>query len=124
TFAGSVPAIVAQSAYTFAGPQATVTTTALQRLTGAATTSLGAAANIPNVRVDLCYQPNGGGVLTNFSGFAYVEHPFTVARVPYTAVGSVVPGAGTWKVGLCVYNPTATSINQTNYMNGWVQVTN
>jgi len=111
-------------AWVFAGPQAVVTTTAAQRLTGVAVTSLGAAANIAFVRVDLCYQPNAGGAITNFSGGNYVEHSFTTARLPYTAAGTVVPGANTWKVGLCVFNNNATQINVTNWMNGWVQVTN
>jgi hypothetical protein len=123
--AGSVAVIPANGvAYVFAGPQAVVTTTAVQRLTGGAVTSLGAAAAIASVRIDLCYQPNGGGALVNFSGGNYVEHPFTTARLPFSATGSVVPGAGTWKVGLCVFNNSVTQINQTNWMNGWVQVTN
>jgi hypothetical protein len=125
TMAGFVSAIPAnQAVWVFAGPFAVVTTTAVQRLTATAETSLGAAANIASVRVDMCYQNNGGGTVFNFTGGNYIEHPFTVARLPFGAAASVVPGAGTWRVGLCVFNNSVTQINQTNWMNGWVQVTN
>jgi len=43
------------------------------------------------------------------------------ARVPFTAVGTVMPGAGTWDVGLCV---GATAAVVGGAKQGFIQVTN
>ena len=110
--------------WVFVGPTANVTVTAAQRLTGTATSSLAAAGNT-TARIDLCYQNSGGGTVTNFSGFNYIIQTFSAVRVPYTAAGSVVPGvAATYKVGLCALNGGVTAINNNDYVNGYVQVTN
>jgi hypothetical protein len=116
------------AAWIFAGPFATVTTTATQKLTGAAEAPLGltagAAAQI--TRVDLCYQSTAAGAtVTNFSGGNWSEHRVVAERRQYVAVGSVTPGAGTWRVGLCVHNSGgAAAISDNDYVNGYVQVTN
>jgi len=108
----------------FVGPTALVTTTASQRLTGTATAALAAAGNT-TTDLDLCYQNNGGGVITNFAGFAYIIQNFTTARNSYSAAGTIVPGvAATWRVGLCARNFSAVAINNNDYVNGWMQVTN
>jgi hypothetical protein len=126
-FGGFVSALPGSSGvYVFAGPTATVTTAAGQRLTGAAEApmGLGAGSAAQTANVDLCYQPNAGGALLNFSGSNYSIHRFVAERRAYTAVGSVVPGAGTWKVGMCVLNGGAAQISDNDYVNGYVQVTN
>lgn len=124
---GPVAAIPGNSGvYVFAGPTATVTTAAGQRLTGASEAPIGlpsgSAAQTANV--DLCYQPNAGGALINFSGGNYSIHRFVGERRAYTAVGTVVPGAGTWKVGMCVQNNGPAQISDNDFVNGYVQVTN
>jgi hypothetical protein len=108
--------------WAFMGPTALVSTTAVQRLTGTAEVPIGAAAST-TVHIDLCYQPNGGGALVNFSGGAYSIHQVTTTRAEFSAVGSVVPGAGNWNVGMCTRQNTS-QINNNDYVNGWVQVTN
>ena len=112
-------------AWVFAGPFAVVTTTAMQRLTGVGEAPLGLAAGTQTARVDLCFQNNAvPGILTNFSGGSYSLHQFAAVRAAYPAVGSVVPGAGTWRVGTCVFNSGVNALSNNDYGNGWVQVTN
>jgi hypothetical protein len=126
-FSGFVNAVAGSSTvYVFAGPTASVTTTANQRLTGAAEAPIALAAGSPqqDARYGLCYQPNAGGTLTNFVGFNYSIGQFTTVRHAWAAAASVVPGAGTWNVGFCVMNSGTGQINNNDYMNGWVQVTN
>jgi hypothetical protein len=126
-FSGFVSAIAGNSAaYVFAGPTAQVTTTMGQRLTGAAEAPIALATASPqqNARYGLCYQPSGGGALTNFVGFNFSIGQFTTLRTSWAAAASTVPGAGTWNVGFCVLNEGANQISNNDYMNGWVQVTN
>jgi hypothetical protein len=115
------------AAFVFAGPTATVTTTATQRLTGSAEAPIGLAegSSDQTAEIDLCYQPNAGGTLTNFNGMNSSSHVMFSDIRTYSAAGTVVPGAGTWKVGLCVRNNGGTaSISRNDYVNGWVMVTN
>jgi hypothetical protein len=127
-FGGLVSAITGNSlAYVFAGGTVLVTTTATQRLTGAAEAPMGLAAGAAaqTAFIDLCYQPAAGGALSNFSGGFYSIHRMVAERRAYTAVGTVVPGAGSWNVGLCVRNGGGgATISDNDYTNGYVQVTN
>ena len=126
-FSGFIGSIAGNSTvYVFAGPTATVITTAGQRMTGAAEAPMGLASGGPQTaRYGLCYQPSAGGIMTNFAGGAYSVGQFTTNRSAWTAAGSVVPGAGTWIVGFCVLNNGgALAIDNNDYVNGWVQITN
>jgi hypothetical protein len=128
-FNGAMGAFAGGSAvYVFAGPTAIVTTTASQRLTGAAeaalSSSTASASTGQAVRFGLCYQPNTGGTVVNFAGSNYsLGTVFPVQRT-FAAAASVVPGAGTWTVGFCVRNSLSASLDNNDYVNGWVQVTN
>ena len=124
TFVGSIDEIPGDSGIVFAGPTATVTTAAGQRLTGAAEVPLYSDPTTASFYFGLCYQSHGGGSLTNFAptgslGYAYPNDP----RV-FTATASVVPGAGTWNVGFCVMNLFSPKLESNTVVNGWVQVTN
>jgi len=124
-FNGIAPSIpVNAAAYQFVGPFVLVTTTAVQRLTGTASAPLGLANGAQTADLGLCYQNNGGGGITNFVGAAYSIHQFAAVRANYSAVGSVVPGAATWRVGMCVRNAGPAVISNNDFVNGWVQVTN
>ena len=113
--------------YVFVDATATVTTTASQRLTGAAEVPLESAASTSGQAFDygLCYQASGGGAVINFAGtLTYSTSAVFPDRRTFAAAASVVPGAGTWKVGFCVRNGNANAITYADYVNGWVQVTN
>ena len=126
-FSGPVQSIAGPSSvYVFAGPVATVTTTALQRLTGSAVAPLGLPPGSPVSRagVGLCFEPQPGAGVANFTGANYVLQDIFAERRSYAAAGSVVPGAGTWRVGMCVRNTGSVPINTNDFVNGWVMVTN
>ena len=123
SWGGSVGVLATDaSVYQFAGPTATVTTTAGQRLTGAATTALGkSVAGLQQFRYGLCYEPAAGGTVNNFVGGLYIVGQMDNGpRQSWSATASVVPGAGTWKVGFCTFN--SFDINNNDYVNGWVMV--
>lgn len=52
----------------FVGPTETITTTASQELLSAVQTPMGAMSSNPRVIYNSCYQPNGGGAISHFSG--------------------------------------------------------
>lgn len=128
TFAGfsNIPDTGGITTYAFNGATATVTTTSSQRLTGAATASLGkSAAGSGQIGYGLCYQPNAGGPLVNFVGGAYIigQVDGSNVRRDYSAAATVVPGAGTWKVGFCV-GTNGFNLDANDFTNGWVIVSN
>jgi len=124
-FSGSVGDVDANNLLHFVGPHAVVTIAAGQRLTGAATVALGKTGVVPPflIQYGLCYQPDAGGALTNFAGSNYILAyvPGSGDRRDYSATASVVPGAGTWRVGFCVIN--GVDLDNNDYVNGWVMAT-
>ena len=128
TFIGSIaPSIAPSGLWQFVGGTGAATTTASQRFTGTAIIPIGlavGAASPQDVRVDLCYQPSAGGAIANFTGPNFSLPQITTLRTAFSPAASVVPGAGTWKVGACVnFNGTGTIANN-DFANGWVQITN
>ncbi|MDC0666381.1 collagen-like protein [Nannocystis radixulma] len=128
TFAGQTAGYAAGSnTWVFVGPTAVVNTQAGQRITGTAEASLG--LDLANqfaslADVDLCYQAVGNPALTSFNGDLAVNHMFLAAGLAYVGTGSVVPGAGSWNVGLCLRNSGTEDIVYNDRVNGWVMVTN
>jgi hypothetical protein len=114
--------------FAFAGPFATLTTTAAQRITGAVTLTLFASQGGNVFSEALCYRQSlGGGALQTFPGGGsidgLVEPPTANVTEPSTITDTVVPGAGTWDVGPCIGNGTG-SVNLTvSRAAGWFQVT-
>ena len=114
-------------AYVFVGNTATVTTTASQRLTGAAEVPLYSTPSTTGQSFDfgLCYQPSTGGTISDFTGISdYSTAVVYPEKRSFAASASVVPGAGTWKVGFCVNNYWGSNSIGSDWVNGWVQVTN
>ena len=128
SFSGAIQAISGATGapYVFAGPTASVTITAVQRLTGSGFGVFGLTSGGPQfVDLGMCYQL-GAGVVTNFIGSAhYATVPVPAERRVYASSATVVPGtAGTYTVGFCVRNQHGTiAIDNNDYMNGYVQVT-
>jgi hypothetical protein len=116
--------------YVFAGPTTTVTTLENQRVTGAAEAPLAHTLSPMNparqFRYGLCFQPVGGGSLTNFAGDSYSVGELNNYRTSWMAAATRVLGAGTWNVGFCVASATnlAVTYNDNDFVNGWVMVTN
>lgn len=114
--------------YVFAGPSTMITTLANQRVTGAAEAPLALtmAGAIRLFRYGLCYQPEGGGVLTNLVGDDYSVGELNSVRTSWSASATRVFEAGTWRIGFCVASDGNLPIayNDNDFVNGWVMVTN
>lgn len=128
-FAGPVANVIPPQAlpysfsWVFAGPTVSVTTAATQHLVGTAVAVLGSTSGT-EFDFGLCYRKASGGEVRNFVGTDYLTADATHLRLPYTASASVVPGAGTWTVGFCVVNEGPFSLNDNDFVNGWVQAMN
>ena len=128
TFGGAVRTIDFDSRqWFFAGPTISVTTTESQRITGAAQAPLGTTtAGIAVFRYDLCYRTAGTtNIPVNFTGVNYSQGKVsdTAGVLSFTAAASVVPGAGIWEVGYCVWNTGTLDLNNNDYVNGWIIIT-
>jgi hypothetical protein len=115
-------------AIVFAGPTATVTTTAADpTIVASGSASLGTSTGTAPGYMGICYQASTGGVLhflDNKPGGANENvTPNTNSMVAgVSEVGA--PGAGTWKVGVCVVNLSTTQAWDGNDSSiGWAMVT-
>lgn len=110
--------------YVFAGPCATVTTTATQRFTGAASLVLGTAPSTTTAaRTGLCYQPGPSGLINNVAGFDFIDATVGTLHI-HSASATVALVAGAWNVGACVRNVGAVALSNNDWVNGWIMVTN
>lgn len=110
--------------WSFMGPTATVTVATGQRLTASAVAALGADV-ADYVGVAVCYRIQAGGTVTPFVGNSWVGSEIQTWTTAVAASGSATPAANTYLVGVCGiggFNPVL--LNNNDYVNGWVQVTN
>ena len=123
---GPVASIIGNSGvYVFAGDPAQVTITATRpRVTGSASAPMGLSAGTPQLAdVGMCFQPVAGGVVANFYGSYFSQHSFTTTRATYAVAATRLLLPGTYNVGMCVRNNGSGTINNNNFINGWVMVT-
>lgn len=128
---GIPPTPVGSAPWFFAGPFATVTVNAGQRITGSGCASLAHASN-NNVTVSaaLCLSANIDGAtlepfhLSNFPDASVLPQP---TRTLLSANGSrLITTSGTYRVGFCVRNKS-TNVSLpggTDFVNAWFMVTN
>jgi hypothetical protein len=112
----------ADGVWQFLGPQAVVTTTAAQRVTASAMVPIATTGAPQTIRLDVCHQASAGGTVSPFSGSQFSLVALTSTRVAQAVAGTTVPGAGTWRVGACAQ--TTVAIDNSDFVNGYVQVTN
>ena len=89
----------------FLGSTVSVTTAANQHLVAALSSTVDVYPSGTVLgALNACYQPSVGGAVTSFGGpdVTYFIGSTGPAAQPITVTNSVVPGAGTWKVGLCM----------------------
>jgi hypothetical protein len=134
-FQGVVNPIAGNSSeYVFAGPSAELTLKGGERLTGAASAPMGLSKDAPRQTADvgLCYQlivsrAHPAGKVRNFVGANFSAHLFTATRATYSATATIGPDPalvpGIYRVGMCVRNNGNSAINDNNFVNGWVRVT-
>ncbi len=109
----------------FVGPTTSVTVTSPdQLLVGSAMVPV--AANAPGqVALDLCRQTNGSGFLTNFSFSNFSLTEVDTTRTAQAVSATNRPGPGTYTVGVCAFtNTTAVTLNDNDFVNGWVMAVN
>ncbi|MBA3550148.1 MAG: hypothetical protein H0T76_27025 [Nannocystis sp.] len=124
-FSGASPAnIPITAAFVFVGGTANVNVAANQRLTASGMAGLGTAL-MAVAQVDICYR-NGPApaALVNFAGGSVSTVGFLAGKAPYAVTGTIAPNlAATLTVGFCVRNNSAALVGS-DFVNGWVQVTN
>jgi hypothetical protein len=129
SWAGPDNTIPTSSGYVFAGPTTTLTTVAGQSIMASSEAALespgGADAN-----VTICKAPAATGTPVTFldataPGGAFSNVTVSATRLTYAAEGTGSPGAGTWKIGECVENTSATNtIGPNDYTLGYAFVVN
>lgn len=127
TWAGQVGVIPANSGIVFAGPTATLTTTATQRVLASGSAALATGTGSVSFQLGICKQPSAGGTISilNLNPTAYDSVLATTTRIPFAMSDSGVPGAGTWNIGICVASPLSSqAINNNDQSIGWAIVTN
>jgi hypothetical protein len=119
------------SNYVFEGSTSTLTTTATQRITGSATSFVFVTAAGGAIDQSFCYRAAATtNPLITFPGGVVFSTKTVVPDAPVgstsfettTVTDTVVPGAGSWEVGKCLNNGTASPLH-VNRMSGWLQVT-
>ncbi|WP_374087458.1 DNRLRE domain-containing protein [Methylomicrobium lacus] len=117
-----------ETAFTFHGPLAEVTITDTQYITSTITASLktSAAYSHADFRANICYQLQPSGTVTPFVANGFQLHTATPTGVSFSLAQSALPRiAGMYKVGFCSFNlSTTTPIDNNDYLQGWVMVTN
>jgi hypothetical protein len=107
--------------YQFMGPTTNITVTSTSDIiTGSAMVPIAAASAINNVWFGLGYQLQPSGTVSFFTGGSYSIIQVGTERHPLAAAGSVTGLApGTYKVGVIIYNTTATAISSNDYVNSY-----
>lgn len=126
TFGGALP-VIAHGAGSFlmVGGVATVRVAAGQRLTGSAVAVLRSTTGPVEADLGLCLS-DGRGVPVSLNGADFLTvQVATQGRASYAVTGStVVPRAGSYRVGLCVRNTDATDdLDANDWSTGWVMTT-
>ena len=114
------------SGYVFAGPPTSVSiTSSTQKITGSAVAMLALTAQSPtqDIITGLCFQ-GANGVIANFVGLDYTQAKITTTLLPYSAAATIANlSPGTYNVGFCVLNSGVNTVGVTDYVNGWIMVT-
>lgn len=114
------------SVFVFAGNTASVTVPAgeTRRVSASASAAMGLLGFPVPIGADvaLCWQ-EGANPLNSFNSQAQTV-VITKERMSYSVSDSVVLFAGTYNIGMCVLNASATPISNNDRMSGWLLVTN
>jgi hypothetical protein len=111
------------AAYSFIGPSTSVVVPAGGRITASASGALTTAAGTATIKFGICYQVGSGSLSLLAGAINWLD---AIIGTTYTHISahSSLGGfaAGSYSVGLCGSNPSATDAN-TDWVNGWVMVT-
>jgi hypothetical protein len=129
SWAGGTSSIPVSSGFVFAGPTATLTTTATQSIIASSESALGTAAGTASANIAICKSPATGTPtpteLDPAPGGAFSNVTVTTTRATYAADETGTPGAGTWTIGECVDNTSAVqAIDANDWTLGYAFVVN
>jgi hypothetical protein len=128
SFNGPIGTIPVNSGFVFTGPTVTLTTTAGQTIMASSEAPLGTSAGTASIDVSICKSPATGTpaltLLDTLTPAGFSISTATTTRIPFAADAAGAPGAGTWKIGECVSNTSATqALDVTDYVSGYAFVT-
>lgn len=117
------------STFVFAGPQATISTTAGQLVNASGSVALATktTGTSSEVEVSICTQVATGGAVTPLAGDVnndFQDVTVLSTRLTYAGSWAGTPGAGSWKIGMCVRNEGKQAINNPDWSVGFAFVTN
>lgn len=106
------------------GPYREITVENGQKIVGFGSAVFGMSSGKSTVAISLCYIAVGNRVLTPFLGDKHLVADVDTARRTFSVSASGALPAGTYSVGYCVINRGSRSIDNNDYVNGWMLVIN
>jgi hypothetical protein len=128
-WSGGIDTIAANgSELVFAGPTATVTTTAADpTIVASGSAALAVSTGSSSGIMAICYEAASGGsapqALDDNTQGANQAITVGTASTAQAASQTGAPGAGTWKVGICVENQSSQAWDDSDWSIGWAMVT-
>ncbi|MBS1793560.1 MAG: hypothetical protein JSS81_06880 [Acidobacteria bacterium] len=104
------------------GPYRTIRVEAGQKIVGFGSAVFGTRKGTARVAVGLCYIPSGGSTPTAFENDAHLIADVDALRRPFAVSASGTLPPGTYAVGYCVINRGPQTLDNNDYVNGWMMV--
>ncbi|HEY0429906.1 MAG TPA: hypothetical protein VGC76_19135 [Pyrinomonadaceae bacterium] len=108
----------------FVGPNREITVKESQKIVGYGSAVFGTSSGTSQIAVSLCYQKKGDSAVFSFAGDNHlIADADSLRRTFAVSVSTALP-AGTYSVGYCVVNRGPQTLDNNNYVNGWIMVVN
>ena len=108
----------------FFGPTRQITVTEKQKIIGSGSAVFGTTSGTSRIAVSLCYLKKGSEVITSMAENNHLIADADAARRTFALSVSAQLPAGVYSVGYCVNNRGPQTLNNNNYVNGWIMVIN
>jgi hypothetical protein len=117
------PIAAHSNGYVFVGPTATIDLVSTDRLIVSATATLATTAFLGTAEFahSICYQSGGAGPIQQLAPRSNAS--VGGLRTPFNSSVTSQLGAGSNRIGYCVYNYGSSAIDSTGVVTGWVLVT-
>jgi len=104
----------------FFGPTRQVTVDEKQKILGAGTAVFGTSSGTSRIAISLCYAKKGTEAPVSFAENNHLIADAGSLRHTFSVSASVDLPAGKYAVGYCVNNRGPQTLNNNDYVNGWV----
>lgn len=108
----------------FFGPTRQITITENQKVIGSGSAVFGTTSGTSRIAVSLCYLKQGSDVIASLAENNHLIADADSLRRTFALSVSAQLAAGTYSVGYCVNNRGPQTLNNNNYVNGWIIVIN